>query len=693
MRNHAVWSAEEEVVINEPTITDTACASTSSDADADNAGKANDVAIVSNNCTPAHSPINVARIGSTERMNGATATQHHKFNPLHPTPFNEALKAAIDSYHKNHILLKTDNNPPPPVPPPFLSHEEECTIKTALAFVMARARIKSRKERNVSLSGGRSTTTDDGVGESIISNRCDMPSFLGGLSMLPSPRCVSSIPRTGCSNFCSNSYNLQVENKLKHVRDVLKLAVSAVLPFYKDALKVNACGLCNQNRAMPRSSNDDDATTLEPKGDPRAGRRPCAVYDYEAAVESSNNGSHHQNATIDGLCQHIIMRLFSLIRDESLKSRSSRVVGRNGDGESAVNDKSGTNGEAPTVVSDQSRGNASNGYHRGQHSGAQTCQNFASNAIVKLIYNDLIGDAYLHHGSTNSPADARECAERRIEKIMAVCHVLHRLFFLDNGCCLGTECVTAICFILSDLYLNQYRGVKFMKQDNGDSVAKQNMANENVSSATNAEKSDKELHNSNDGERYQVVPSRWCNSSSRSYINQRHDRRRQSVNAMTQGQLYGSDINCDKRVDSSKKEEEHPLPCIGDVLAVNLLRLLEGAAAIRIHHRQQRVPSSTTSSRHHYRELMIDKVVRQTATEVLSEIRATMDHELLLPLHVVDAASFYYTEKTRAAKNIRESRGRTKSVSDTSMVLLQPGAKVMMRLHLFELTNKLAHYE
>jgi hypothetical protein len=691
LRNHAVWSAEEEVVINEPTITDTACASTSSDADADNAGKANDVAIVSKNCTPAHSPITVARIGSTERMNDATATQHHEFNPLHPTPFNEALKAAIDSYHKNHILLKTDNNPPPPVPPPFLSHEEECTIKTALAFVMARARIKSRKERNVSLSGGRSTTTDDGVGESIISNRCDMPSFLGGLSMLPSPRCVSSIPRTGCSNICWNSYNLQVENKLKHVRDVLKLAVSAVLPFYKDALKVNACGLCNRNRAMPRSSNDDDATTLEPNGDPRAGKRPCAVYDYGAAVESSNNGSHHQNATLDGLCQHIIMRLFSLIRDESLKSRTSRVVGSNGDGESAVNDKSGTNGEAPTVVSDQSRGNASNGYHRGQHSGEQTCQNFASNAIVKLIYNDLIGDAYLQYGSTNSPADVREWAERRIEKIMAVCHVLHRLLFLDNGFCLGAECVTAICFILSDLYLNQYRGVKFTKQDSGD-IAEENKANENVSSVANAEKSIKQLHELNDGERYQVVPSRWCNSSSRSYINQRHNRRRQSVNAMSQGQLHGSGSNCDKRVDSSEKEE-HPLPCIGDVLTVNLLRLLEGAAAIRIHHRQQRVPSSTTSSRHHYRELMIDKVVRQTATEVLSEIRASMDHELLLPLHVEDAASFYYTEKMRAAKRIRESRGRTKSIGDTSMVLLQPGAKIMLRLHLFELTNKLALYE
>jgi hypothetical protein len=128
-----------------------------------------------------------------------------------------------------------------------------------------------------------------------------------------------------------------------------------------------------------------------------------------------------------------------------------------------------------------------------------------------------------------------------------------------------------------------------------------------------------------------------------------------------------------------------------------MLRLLEGAAAIRIHHRQQRIPSSSMmSSRHnHHRELTMDKIVQQTATEVLNEIRTSMDHELWLPLHVEDAATFYYTDKMRSTRSIRDSRSRKKNAGDnsSSLVLLQPGAKIMMRLHLFELTNQLALYE
>jgi hypothetical protein len=673
MRNYAAWSVEEDV-INDASTTGTPCVTASSDVDVSlkvasvergNAKKAETVAVVSTNCTPTHS---CTESETTEQLIDTTAAQHQDFNAQYPTSFNEALKAALDSYHTNHTLLKNDNNPPPPVPPPFLSHEEECTIKTALAFVMARARIKSKKERNISLS--ITPTTDNDVSAGNIDNRSGRPTFLEGLPLLPLP------PPRRVSSVSSSNHNLDLEIKFKHVRDVLKLAVSAVLPSYTGALRVNECGrTLNGSQSFP--SRDDDATTLEPGEDStRVGKRPCAVYDYEAAVKSSKtvkNGSHYQYATLDGLCQHILMRLFSLLRDESMKTRSStsfstnaKLSSRVGEGNSAISKNASANGEAPNTGD--------------RRSSKPSGQNFVHNAIVKMIYNDLFGDAYLHHGSPNSATGVRERAERRIEKIMAACHVLHRLLFLDNACCLGTACVTAICFMLNDLYMNQYRGVKCAE--------KSNTIKENLSSVANWEMSRKQHHSLSDVGRYQIVSSRWCDVSSRSYINLRHDRRCQSVNTMFQLQTD----NCGNHPENTN-EEDLPLPRIGDVLAVNMLRLLEGAAAIRIHHRQQRV-SKSTSSRPHHRDYIIDKMTQQTATEVLFEIRSSMDHELLLPLHVDDAANFYYMDKLRSDKSIRELRSRRKSCGDTtSLVLIQPGAKIMMRLHLCGLTTKLALYE
>ena len=65
--------------------------------------------------------------------------------------FNETLKAALNSYHNSNTLVKSANEPAKPVVPPFLSHEEECTLKTALAFVIAKTKY------NVSNDKGKRT--------------------------------------------------------------------------------------------------------------------------------------------------------------------------------------------------------------------------------------------------------------------------------------------------------------------------------------------------------------------------------------------------------------------------------------------------------------------------------------------------------------------------------------------------------
>ena len=92
---------------------------------------------------------------------------------------------------------------------------------------------------------------------------------------------------------------------------------------------------------------------------------------------------------------------------------------------------------------------------------------------------------------------------------------------------------------------------------------------------------------------------------------------------------------------------------------------------------------------------MLERVASMAATEVLAEIRSTVDAELVLPIHVEDAAAFYLNEKRRTNDIVRKTGGsrRHGNGSKTDMALLQPGAKMMLRLQLYDLTNKLALYE
>ena len=694
---------------------------------------------------------------STKPLPQQQQSNNEIMQPLLSSNFNTALKSALNSYHNSTTLVRSENNPQsPPVPPPFLSHVEECTLKTALAFVLAKANKKKgcsgefRKESGCSCNslmavndmkqngGGRgvgSSTSNSSLirgsmgkvsgsrMESIINpssldnnntpqRTSGVTSLLGGLLPLPSSSSRRITPLPGV--------DINPERKLQHVRDVLKLAVSAVLPLYRGALEVKEES-SSASAQYKDEEDDDDATTLEqsePQGtttkkNESASRKPCAVYDYEAAVEtvssfpSQSNSNAESTRQLDGLCDHAITRLSALIRqEETLKSKGniSRVGRSSSNNATKTNendDNESTANGSPTVVTNKS-GEARSISTLNLHSKQQDDSNNIRDAIMKLIYNDLIGDAY-HHGSSHmskhshrlSTTDIeRECAERRIEKIMAVCHVLHRMLFLDKTSSLGTECVVVICSILSELYSNQYHGRTFL--DDGGVLDEDGDSKSNGSSS-NSEKQRRLTSNKNHGnkEKYQVVSSRWggsSTSSATSYTNDRHERRLQSVNILSQRRYSGAKRSSQIIPESKEGEEKRtqlPLPRIGDVLAVNLLRLLEGAAAIRLHHRQQCHVSSSSpplsSSRYHHRtssrkddEYMLEKIASMAATEVLTEIRSNMEHDLLTPFLVEDSATFFVSEKVRSA-------GKSS--------LLLPGGKIMMRLHVFSLLQKLSLYE
>ena len=687
----------------------------------------------------------------------------HKPRP-HPrcaSSFNENLKAALNSYNSSHAVLKDSNNSAPPVPPPFLSHTDECTIKTALAFAMAKARIRKRKDEKISslgVRGGRdSLPGTDRYGGSVLTNamygsgvggtsstfnlardpmrsitaagdtgeicRGNLPrptigldgkpsSFLGGLLSPPPSRLVTSVASSYLVNDnVANKHNIVLERKLKHVRDILKLAISTVLPLYMGALEVNGCDLhfAPGASSLSSESNDDEATILEQSDDVSVsmkrgnaslvGRSPCAVYDFEAAIKPSavvpclsrpsTGVDHHHQATLDGLCQHIVIRLSTLIRDEAMQSSDGglkicacRVSHAISALESIRNNgsrkcKGGNNDDNSIVVTDKSQRNATTAMPRGQQVNAHSGNSIVRDAVVKLIYNDLIGDAH-HHGSQSSQSSfEREYAVHRIEKVMAVCHVLHRLLFLDKGCCLGTECVVVVCSILSDLYSNQYCGKRFNVGETCEAM--------DVPSDSTVEEHRQRHHIQKDKGKYQVVSSRWSDLYSASNFNSKHERRRQTVDIPAQRRSQsGNEISGTNKI-------VLPLPRIGDVLAVNLLRLLEGAAAIRLHHRQERVLSFCRASCSTDEDYLFDNASAMAATEVLTEIRSTIKHDLLIPLNVEDGAKHFYNEKNRSADDVHDARG-DKHGGDV-LVLLQPGAKMMLRLHLFDMMTKIALYE
>ena len=143
---------------------------------------------------------------------------------------------------------------------------------------------------------------------------------------------------------------------------------------------------------------------------------------------------------------------------------------------------------------------------------------------------------------------------------------------------------------------------------------------------------------------------------------------------------------------NSTKKALLPLPRIRDVLAVNLLRLLEGAAVIQLHHSQQQAPSSSSHfsslSQGVDRAYMLDRVESMAATEVLTEARSSVHSgELVLPADVVeDEATFYCNEK-HYTDRIRSEAVGTRNVGGI-LVLLGPGVKMMLLLHLFELNEQ-----
>lgn len=609
--------------------------------------------------------------------------------------FNEALKAVLSTYSSNSAL-KSSNNPPQPVPPPFLSHQEESTLRTALAFAMIKARKRNNNYAKSTSAVSQNATATSGLGRngwtrpwsnsSSIGKTSFGPGAVGRIGGMRSPlnqynatqvtpsRPVSqsyllggllSLPRQQSSighvTNTAKKTTLVFEREMNHVRDILKLAVSSILPLYKGALE-------KANNTITEGSSV--SSSVDGRND--GGRVPCAVYDYETAsqpsfdlnADSENNVAERHCVTLDGLCQHAISRIASLIQDSALKAATRKRAIRS--------------------VFDQGTSDAG-----GNESNSINHHDTVRETIIRLLYDDLVGSAYskgtldldvsMMYDDPMSPSLTRTFEEQRIEKIMTASHILHRLVFLDKSCCFGTESVIAITRMLTDLYNN----TSFGQSDRIEDGANCRSMNDEVSKSSSTIRHDDRsvIGKKGDREKRQVVQSRWSSSSS-AYSMIRHERRDRAIDFIAQGFATGSKrMRHPETEPALEKSTSLPLPDVGDVLAVNLIRLLECAAAIRLHHRQQRISPDHMEDR----DFVVAKIESVAAAEILTEIRSTAAMDLTMPLHMNDVATVYYHETTvMRARNMN---------SDITPAILRPCAKIMLRVHFYDLMKKLIMYE
>lgn len=585
----------------------------------------------------------------SEKNFASRAEEVAKPNLSNCSSFNEALKSALSSYASSSAL-RNSNNPPPPVPPPFLSHQEESTLRTALAFVMIKARNKQKQKSSVAADGDKSVNSSLIVrkGSAHQSGRIGFGRFsslnpqkdakqnlsgrnqsiLGGL--LSQSRTQGRIGRLS-----SQKTMLTFDREMSHIRDILKLALSAVMPLYRGALDVKEPA---QGDETCQEGDDDEGESNDAKSsDARNGdskRLPSAIYDFEAGymhISSAASGEtpvDRHYASLDGLCQHGAMRLARLINEAAVISRlEQRASVQN---EVQEKSPSGDPKEKPagSIVTESSRGEDSRGPVRSKQ--------IIHDAIVKLFYEDLIGSAFY-----DEQLDVDYCYERisadRIEKIMAACHVIHRLLFFDQCNSFASECTIAISRTLADIFHSTYIG-SFSSPTH-------------APSASNVIQADKR--------KIQVVKPNWMINRT-TYSNDRFERRSRGIDAMfrtTNPVLGGA-----KRKNAVQSIEDasatHLLPDVVDVLTVNLLRLLECVSEIRLHH--------------HHRSSMLHQTRTNPAADIIKEIRSTNAVELMMPIHLDEAAALYLRHPS----------------SEPS--LLRPCAKLMLRLHFFGFIKKLS---
>jgi hypothetical protein len=596
-----------------------------------------------------------------EKDLACSAEEEAKPNLSNCSSFNEALKSALSSYALSSAL-RNSNNPPPPLPPPFLSHQEESTLRTALAFVMIKARNKQKQKfsdsTNIAADGDKSVnaslivpkglahqTGRIGLGRfSSLNPQRDVKQNLTGRNQSVLGRLLSQQRIQGrVGRLSSSKTMLTFDREMCHIRDILKLALSAVMPLYRGALDVKepAQGdeTCQDGDDEEEVESNDAKSSDARNGDTK--RLPSAVYGFEAGympISSATSGEtpvDRHYASLDGLCQHAAMRLARLINDATVNSRlEQRALNSSAAKvQNEVQEKSPTGDPkeklAGSIVTESSRGEDSRGPIR--------TKQIIHDAMVKLFYEDLIGNTFY-----DEQVDVDYCYERisadRIEKIMAACHVIHRLLFFDQGNSFASECTIAISRTLADISNNTYIG----------SLSSPT----HVPTTNNAHQTEKR--------KVRVVKPNWMVSRT-SYSNDRFERRSRGIDAMfriTNPVLGGA-----KRKNAVQSIEDasatYPLPDVVDVLTVNLLRLLECASEIRLHH-------------HHKSSMLHQSRTTNPAADIIKEIRSTNAVELMMPIHLDEAAALYLRHPS----------------SESS--LLRPCAKLMLRVHFFGLIKKLS---
>ena len=469
----------------------------------------------------------------------------------------------------------------------LLSLEEENCLKSALAFVVIRSRIKralekeckdkyaieTNSENKIKRSKSRLLTNESIDGKNDDLSNCSLKPMLQGL-LSPSHLRVRNIVDTTNKHQTQKVYSKELKNdhktslnfstsnlisKKSHILSMFRVALSITLPLYDNVLIVpgsvnfknerppDSINVPNDSAHKKMSMNDNSSMLVEKN------KFFPPVYDLNAVVlPISQQKSEYAQKTygvLDGLLANIASHLVAMIYQPSFSTDS--------DIEKSTKQQS------------------------------ENVSNLISNGLLELmfpaIFVELNSGSMIPSSSSSSLnntvtdesilQDECLCSSSNAQTILSICTVLHRISYVNTSTELGIIAIQALARLLNVLY---------------------------------------------------------------------HDKCQRPLQFLDSQQTNSMVTKEDKNKSNEKEENTLYLPKLADVIAVNCLYLLEGITALQLQNAQRNQNPRVN--------MEIPDKNGNKASQLASRIIFELQHELssiTVPIRATAMAQFYHIECKR----------------------------------------------
>lgn len=282
----------------------------------------------------------------------------------------------------------------------------------------------------------------------------------------------------------------------------------------------------------------------------------------------------------------------------------------------------------------------------------------SSNRVGKFYNQNFTKEqtrAFIPSSSTSSTVTV-------IQSILAICTILHRIVLFDVS--LSSEVIEGLCGILRCLYYNHcYCEKRIMK------VLLAGY-HKNKNESINFDNSDR-------------------NGSDRQDSRNRHGSFMKRKYSTTPTNKVGkNDMDTTSKVDEEKNFHKVQ---IEDVLAVNCLILLEQVIGMSL-----TLPNATatSSARTAIGSFVPNSRVMQNeiVENILSILHLRLGPDLMIPVPTNDMANMYIVHERRKNNSYRKGDGTGKDTQVKMLRGLNVGAKMMVRLYIYDIVQKLSYH-